>query len=606
MLNLRDVEILECTLRDGSYAIDFNFTSFDTSLLTKKISNLGFNWIEIGHGLGLGASQSGKGIMPHDDFSLLKAAKSSTEANIGMFYIPALSSHESLKEAVDLGLDFVRIGANATEADEVLPDIAYAKKLGLTVGMNFMKSYSVTAAEYGVMAKNAVDAGADIIYLVDSVGGMTPAEVELYYNETKRRCNCELGFHGHDNLKMAVANTLKAYECGARFLDATIMGIGRGAGNAASEALACLLEEDGVDTGIDVVELLNVADTYVAPLLKNLPMYNTKEVAMGYGKMHSSHMPMIMGASRKYNADEKQLIIKMGKIDPVDIDATRLDEEAARLKDTKNVHQSLDLVSYPGLDGYQDQIFFDRVELDEFVKGISVTAAKRKNALPVLEVVYTGDENDDYVAAECVWDSDNIVLGRITSGGYDALIEAARRFTGMDYSCVVDPGKSRFSESVLQRLIDDLGADRTYTIDLGWMKVLFSSNVLCQMASRLKCRSLVIYGNNKFLVDHLLNTSFFDQIYVVDPEPYHRQGVVPVTAVNDWVQLNMTADLIYIAEPPNRQTLDKLLKATGENGRIINPHNLYEFKPDSRMIHVDLNSAYEGVAHQIKMIADTI
>ncbi|OEU71451.1 MAG: hypothetical protein BA863_18535 [Desulfovibrio sp. S3730MH75] len=602
MLLSREVEILECTLRDGSYAIDFNFTSSDTALLTEKISSAGFNWIEIGHGMGLGASQSGKGRMPHTDLDLLKAAKLSTKANIGMFYIPALSCREDLQAAVDSGLDFVRIGANATEAEEALADIEYARKMGLTVGMNFMKSYSVSPSRFGDLSRMAVDAGAEMIYLVDSVGGMTPGEVDSYFSAVKSKCECALGFHGHDNLKMAVANTLQAYASGATFLDATIMGLGRGAGNAASESLVCLLENSGVNTGIDINLLLDIADTYVAPLLENISMYNTKEVAMGFGKMHSSHMPAIIKVCAKYNADEKRVTIAMGKIDPVNVDPEQLEQVAKDLADTRNIAKSLELVSYPGLSEKKDQIAFGQSELDEFIKGMTVTAAKRRDSMPVIEVIYTGGEQNDFVSAECVWDSDNIILGRIISENYEALIAAVAKVDVLGCKFIYDPARCDFSEHGLDEFISELGIDRIFAFNTGQLKASLVSTLLSSLGNRPENKTVLIYGNGTAVAEQLVQYSSFEQVFVVDPEAVEQHGVAVFKGIEDWVQLNMMVDVIYLAEAPNSRVMKKLLKLVSKSGKVLNPHDFYSHISEDQMVSFNPDSAYENVVYQIKSI----
>ncbi len=604
MLNIREVEILECSLRDGSYAINFNFTAEDTALLAERLAKVGFNWIEIGHGFGLGAAQSGKGDMPNNDLTLLKAAKKVTKANIGMFYIPSLSSFEQLKNAASEGLDFIRIGANATDAEHALAHIEYAKQLGLKVGMNFMKSYAVSPKEFGRLSEEANKAGADIVYLVDSVGGMTPQSVEQYITEGTNRCNCEFGFHGHDNLKMAVANSLKAFECGARFLDATIMGIGRGAGNAPSEALVCLLEEMGVDTKVDIETLLNIADTYVWPLYNNLTMYNTKEVAMGYGKLHSSHLPKIIKASQKYNVDEKQLIIRMGKLDPVNVDDHILEEVAQKLKNTKNTYESPALISYPGLITKQDTISTNYSAITDLIKGIAVTCAKRKHAIPVLEIIFTKEVKKDFISTEYVWDSDRIILGRVTVGDFITLKEATKNLKGAPFKFIIDPQKSTMNARNLQKTIIELGSKNTFSINTILLEKIYIANVLSQLGNDSKHKSLLVYGSDRFIVEHLLKLSSFEQIIMVDPEEEAPKGVVCISNIEDWSLLNMKVDLIYTALRPNTHVEDILFKCISSKGKIITPHrNFTRNHTDKKYLTLNIEAAYEGVIDQISFTA---
>ena len=138
------VEILECTLRDGSYAVDFKFTERDTERVAGALGRLGFRWIEVGHGLGLGASQAGKGAMPTSDERLIETAKAAApDARIGSFFIPGIGTADHLKSARASGLDFVRIGYNAPEIEIAYPYLTLARELGLIPCLNFMKTYGV-------------------------------------------------------------------------------------------------------------------------------------------------------------------------------------------------------------------------------------------------------------------------------------------------------------------------------------------------------------------------------------------------------------------------------------------------------------------------------
>src|SRR5271170_8197417 len=131
-LSAPHVEILECTLRDGSYAVDFKFTENDTAILAGVLGRLGFRWIEVGHGVGLGAMKAGKGAMPASDERLIEAAKrAAPNAQIGCFFIPGIGTADQLKSARAAGLDFVRIGYNAPEIEDAYPYLTLARKLGL-------------------------------------------------------------------------------------------------------------------------------------------------------------------------------------------------------------------------------------------------------------------------------------------------------------------------------------------------------------------------------------------------------------------------------------------------------------------------------------------
>ena len=164
-LSGRRVEILECTLRDGSYAVDFKFTENDTLILAGVLGRLGFRWIEVGHGVGLGAAQAGKGTMPTSDERLIEAAKrAAPNAQIGCFFIPGIGTADQLKSARAAGLDFVRIGYNAPEIEDAFPYLTLAKELGLKPCLNFMKTYGISPDAFGEKARAGAAAGAEVVY----------------------------------------------------------------------------------------------------------------------------------------------------------------------------------------------------------------------------------------------------------------------------------------------------------------------------------------------------------------------------------------------------------------------------------------------------------
>jgi 4-hydroxy 2-oxovalerate aldolase len=203
------VEILECTLRDGSYAVDFKFTERDTEVLAGVLGRLGFRWIEVGHGLGLGAAQAGKGAMPATDERLIESAKrAAPNAMIGSFFIPGIGKREQLRSARSAGLDFVRIGYNAPEVEEAYPYLEFARELGLVPCLNFMKTYGVTLKQFGEKAWGGEQAGAAAVYCVDSAGSMFPDDVRGYissmdWDEAREMCRPKL------RLRFSISSVLR-------------------------------------------------------------------------------------------------------------------------------------------------------------------------------------------------------------------------------------------------------------------------------------------------------------------------------------------------------------------------------------------------------------
>lgn len=309
--------ILDCTLRDGSYCIDFQFTADDTALLVSALDSAGIDCIEIGHGLGLGAARAGQGDQAASDEDYIAAAVGAARrAEVGAFFIPGIGTEDDLRRAADGGLRFIRIGTNITEFDRQRPFIDLAKQLGLSVSANLMKSYAVSPEEFAAIGRDAESAGADVLCIVDSAGGMLPEDVRAYVEASKAACGLTIGFHGHDNLAMGVANAIAAFEAGAGIIDASLKGLGRSEGNTVTEVFAAILQRRGMLKGVNVNALLDIGEAFVAPLLHE-PRRSALGITLGRAKFHSSFLARVMSAATRHGVDVRDLILRLCEVDTV-------------------------------------------------------------------------------------------------------------------------------------------------------------------------------------------------------------------------------------------------------------------------------------------------
>lgn len=302
--------ILECTLRDGSYSINFKFTKHDTKNIICALESVGFEWIEIGHGVGLGASEKGPYVAAETDEAYMNcAAEHLKHAKWGMFCIPGIATLDHLRLANDYAMKFIRIGTNIEQAEQILPFIALAKKFGFFVCVNFMKSYAKTPHEFTQAALMAQSHGADLIYLVDSAGCMLPEQVKGYISQLKDASpNIKIGFHGHNNLGLAVANSLMAMEMGVEIIDTTLQGIGRSAGNTPTEQFICCLLAKGLKPAFDPIAVMDVGEQYITPLWKQQNV-SSLDLVCGLAQFHSSYMNTIEHYSEIYRVDPRKLIL---------------------------------------------------------------------------------------------------------------------------------------------------------------------------------------------------------------------------------------------------------------------------------------------------------
>lgn len=328
-------DILEVTLRDGSYLIDFQFTAEDTATIAAALESIGFRWIEIGHGLGLNASQAGKGMAAATDEEYMEAAAQALKrAKWGMFFIPGIGREEDLRLAARYGMSFVRIGTNVTEATQAEPYIALAKELGLIVSYNAMKSYAVSPAEFGKIVAHVHRCGADIACLVDSAGSMDPDSVAAYLRAAKAESALPLGYHGHDNLSLAMANTLRAIEEGAVLVDSSLQGMGRSAGNAVTEVLVAILQRRGLLPDIDLKAAMDVGQGLIQPLLGKRGI-DPMAVTGGLAKFHSSFTSKVQNYARKHDIDVRDLIVRLCQEDQVSAPDDLLDKLSHELATAK-------------------------------------------------------------------------------------------------------------------------------------------------------------------------------------------------------------------------------------------------------------------------------
>jgi len=331
---MKHVKVLDNTLRDGSYAVDFRFTAADTAAICAGLEEAGVGYIEVGHGAGLGATARNFHPAAASDEEYLRAARSAlTTARFGMFCNPAIARLEDIDLAADHGMDFIRVGIDVTAVVETRRYIERARERGLFTTANLMKSYAVPAERFAEAAALAESFGADVVYLVDSAGCMFPEEVGAYLDALRQRSEVPFGFHGHDNLGMAVYNSLFAADRGAAFVDASLQGLGRRPGNAATELLAAGLDRRGYDTGIDVLRLLRVGEETTRHLLGRAGI-ETLDVVSGYAGFHSNFLPKVLAAAEEHGVDPAPLIIELCGIDRCNVRDDDLRRIAGRLRES--------------------------------------------------------------------------------------------------------------------------------------------------------------------------------------------------------------------------------------------------------------------------------
>lgn len=310
----RDILITEVALRDGSHAIRHQYTVDQVATVAKGLDEANVPYIEVSHGDGLGGSSLQYGLSLTDEMKLIEAAVSSVkQAKIAVLLLPGIGTMNELKEASQLGVKMARIATHVTEADVSQQHIALAKKLGLeTVGF-LMMSHMAPTAKLVEQAKLMESYGADTVYVVDSAGALLPYQVSEKIRALKDELNVNIGFHGHNNLSLAMANTLAAIEQGATRIDGSIRCLGAGAGNTQTEVLVSVLDKLGIRTGVDLYKMMDIAEDLVAPILEKPQEITKDSLVLGYAGVYSSFLLHAQRAAERFGVDSRDILLELGK-----------------------------------------------------------------------------------------------------------------------------------------------------------------------------------------------------------------------------------------------------------------------------------------------------
>lgn len=310
----RDILITEVALRDGSHAIRHQFTVDQVTKVAKGLDEANVPYIEVTHGDGLGGSSLQYGLSLTNEMELIEAAASVVKnAKIAVLLLPGIGTMPELKQAAQLGAKMARVATHVTEADVAPQHIALAKELGLeTVGF-LMMSHMAPTAKLVEQAKLMESYGADTVYVVDSAGALLPHEVKERIRALKDSLSVNIGFHGHNNLSLAMANTLAAIEEGATRIDGSIRCLGAGAGNTQTEVLVSVLDKMRITTGIDIYKMMDIAEDIVAPILEKPQEITKDSLVLGYAGVYSSFLLHAQSAARKFGIDSRDILIELGK-----------------------------------------------------------------------------------------------------------------------------------------------------------------------------------------------------------------------------------------------------------------------------------------------------
>ena len=314
------VTVHDMTLRDGMHPKRHLMTLEQMKSIATGLDEAGVPLIEVTHGDGLGGSSVNYGFPAHSDEEYLRAVIPKLKrARVSALLLPGIGTVEHLKLAYECGVATVRVATHCTEADVSEQHIAGSRQLGLdTVGF-LMMAHMVTPEELARQGKLMESYGANCIYCTDSAGYMLPEDVTARISALRSslRPETEIGFHGHHNMAMGIANSLAAIEAGARRIDGSAAGLGAGAGNTPLEVFNAVAHRMGIQTGVDVFKLMDVAEDLVVPMMDHPIRIDRDALILGYAGVYSSFLLFAKRAGAKYGVPSADILVELGRLKTV-------------------------------------------------------------------------------------------------------------------------------------------------------------------------------------------------------------------------------------------------------------------------------------------------
>lgn len=312
----RRVTLHDMTLRDGMHPKRHQMTLDQMRAVACGLDAAGVPLIEVTHGDGLGGSSVNYGFPAHTDEEYLSAVVPlMKQARISALLLPGIGTVDHLKMAHERGVNTIRVATHCTEADVSEQHIVAARKLGMdTVGF-LMMAHMSTPEDLVKQARLMESYGANCVYVTDSAGHMLPDDVTARLSAVRDglKSETELGFHGHHNLAMGVANSIAAIAAGAARVDAAAAGLGAGAGNTPMEVLVAVCDRMGIETGVDVWKIQDVAEDIVVPLMDFPIRIDRDALTLGYAGVYGSFLLFAKRAQQKYGVPARDLLVELGR-----------------------------------------------------------------------------------------------------------------------------------------------------------------------------------------------------------------------------------------------------------------------------------------------------
>ncbi len=310
-----DLFIIDSTLRDGSHALGHQLSVDSITEYCRAAEAARLPLLMIGHGNGLGASslQLGRALLSDRDM-ILAASAELRQTKLGAFLLPGYGTiRDDVEPVLDLGVRVLMIASHCTEANVTRQHIEYAVKKGITAYGVLMMCHRISPEELLVQARLMQEYGATGIILMDSAGALLPAEASARVAALVGGLRIDVGFHAHNNLGMAIANSVAAVEAGAKIIDTTTRGLGAGAGNCQLEVIVAVLQKMGYPIDLDLYPLMDISDEIVARIMTKPQEIGAVELVSGLAGVFSGFAPHVRRAAERFKVDPRDIFMELGK-----------------------------------------------------------------------------------------------------------------------------------------------------------------------------------------------------------------------------------------------------------------------------------------------------
>lgn len=332
------IRLIDCTLRDGGNLNNWFFSDEDVHKIIRNLDQGGVDLIEVGYRGGSGSNKAKRvGKPAHCSQDFLEQLPTVKQASLAVMVVPSVCSIEDLNDLDNNLVPWVRVAVYPHNIETALPYVDYLKTKGFQVCMNLMAASYVSNQEIKSIAKKAEAVGADVFYIADSFGALTPDDVRERVCDMVESVSCPIGFHGHNNLGLAFANVLEAIKSGASFIDTSLCGMARGAGNLPTEQFVSVMNSwNRFEMKYELEPILQVAEYVLHSILQSPMKISTPEIVCGLSNLHYYYYDLVVAKSKEKNLNSLEVCKMLGKSFPHRVDITYVDEVINQLLEVKD------------------------------------------------------------------------------------------------------------------------------------------------------------------------------------------------------------------------------------------------------------------------------